>query len=330
MGDIDIVIPWVDGGDPDWLKEKESYSEIKGDKRNVRYREWDVLKYWFRGVEKYAPWVRKIHFITWGHLPEWLNTDNEKLHIVNHKDYIPKEYLPTFNANTIELNIHKIEGLSEKFVYFNDDFYFVNPTMEKDFFVNGLPCDIAGLHPGYATRSDVVFDHLLLNDAEFYVKHFDYKEVMKRDKKKWFKLSYGKELVKTLVMLLFSQFPDIAIHHQPQGFMKSTFEDVWKKELELLDSTCRNRFRTRNDVNQYVFRYWQIGNSQYHPVNLFKRGQSVQIGHSPLDYNKLILNTKYKILVLNDCGESVDFDEEKKNMQNAFELKFPEKCSFEK
>ena len=64
-----------------------------------------LLKYWFRAVEAYAPWVGQVHFITWGHLPEWLNTQCPKLHIVNHEDYIPEKYLPTFSANPIELNI---------------------------------------------------------------------------------------------------------------------------------------------------------------------------------------------------------------------------------
>lgn len=330
MNDIDIVIPWVDGGDPEWLKEKNEYSGIKGDKRDVRYRDWDVLKYWFRGVEKYAPWVRKIHFITWGHLPEWLNTEHEKLHIVNHKDYIPENYLPTFSSHTIELNMHKIEGLSDKFVYFNDDFYIINPTTEEDFFVGGLPCDIAGLHPGYATKDDAVFDHILLNCAEFYVRHFDYKEILKKDRKKWFKLAYGKENIKTAVMLLFSQFPDIAIHHQPQGFLKKSLEEVWKAEYELLDKTCSNRFRTREDVNQYVFRYWQLGKSEFYPINLFKRGQSVQVGEKPVNYDDVLVNSKKKILVLNDCGNTVDFDTEQKNMQMGFEKKFPTKSKFEK
>ena len=100
---IDFVIPWVDGSDPAWIKEKQLYSnniQKEDDGREIRFRDWGTLKYWFRGVERYAPWVRKIHFVTWGHLPEWLNTNTPKLHIVNHRDYIPAEYLPTFNSMT--------------------------------------------------------------------------------------------------------------------------------------------------------------------------------------------------------------------------------------
>ena len=81
---IDFVIMWVDGSDPKWLEEKNKYLDKKIDTSNAinRYRDMGVLKYWFRGVEKFAPWVNKIHFITCGHLPIWLNADNLKLNIV--------------------------------------------------------------------------------------------------------------------------------------------------------------------------------------------------------------------------------------------------------
>ena len=92
---IDIVIPWVDGNDPEWLAEKNKYKKNKAEDDNInRYRDWDLLRYWFRGIEKNAPWINKIHFITWGHLPSWLDAENPKLNIVKHQDYIPEKYLP--------------------------------------------------------------------------------------------------------------------------------------------------------------------------------------------------------------------------------------------
>ena len=84
--------------------------------------------------------------MTWGHLPEWLDTTNPKLHIVNHKDYIPEEFLPTFNANTIELNLHRIEGLADQFVYFNDDMFVTNYVKPAEFFKNGIPRDVFALN----------------------------------------------------------------------------------------------------------------------------------------------------------------------------------------
>ena len=69
--EIDFVVTWVDGNDPAWRQEKAKYSGAGNwDDSEERYRDWELLQYWFRGVEQFAPWVRKIHFVTWGHLPE--------------------------------------------------------------------------------------------------------------------------------------------------------------------------------------------------------------------------------------------------------------------
>lgn len=143
---IDFVVTWVDGNDPVWQAEKAKYSPSKNaDNRNVRFRDWDNMQYWFRAVEKFAPWVNKIHFVTYGHLPKWLNINNPKLNIVKHSDFIPKEYLPTFSSHSIELNLHRIESLAERFVYFNDDMFLIRPVKRELFFAgkNCLPTDFA-------------------------------------------------------------------------------------------------------------------------------------------------------------------------------------------
>ena len=147
---IDFVIAWVDGGDPAWQRERDRYgkmgektaveetgerekSGVACDTRDVRYRDWDCLRFWFRSVEQNAPWVHKIYFVTWGHVPKWLNGNHPKLEIVRHEDYIPGEFLPTFNSHTIELNFHRIPGLSEQFVYFNDDMFLLQQVSPDSF-----------------------------------------------------------------------------------------------------------------------------------------------------------------------------------------------------
>ena len=142
MEKIDFVLTWVDGSDPDWLAQRREYQPGRGtDAGESRYRDWDNLQYWFRGVEKFAPWVNKIYFVTWGHVPKWLNTAHEKIQIVKHEDFMAPAYLPTFNINSIELNLHRIKGLSEHFVFFNDDMFLIDSVKPEDFFKNGLPCD---------------------------------------------------------------------------------------------------------------------------------------------------------------------------------------------
>ena len=173
---IDFVIIWVDDNDPKWRAEKSKYDGNVGGNSNseVRYRE----------VEKFAPWVNKIHFVTWGHLPKWLDTSNPKLHIVNHKDYIPEEYLPTFSSHTIELNIHRIEGIADQFVYFNDDMFITAPTKPEDFFKDGKPCDTFALDCICFNKDSAGF----FNGANITIinEHFDKDKACKENFGKWF------------------------------------------------------------------------------------------------------------------------------------------------
>ena len=124
---IDIVLPWVDGSDKAWQKCKAEYlNEPLADAREERFRDWGVLKYVFRSIETNLPWARTVHFVTWGHIPKWLNCAHPKLKIVRHEDFIPQEYLPTFSSHPIELNLHRISELESKFVYFNDDMFILH------------------------------------------------------------------------------------------------------------------------------------------------------------------------------------------------------------
>ena len=144
MDKIDIVMTWVDGSDPQWTASKAEWeNKIKGIDESsngiTRYRDWDNLQYIFRGIEKFMPWVNNVYFVTDEQLPEWLNKEAPNLKLIDHKDFIPHEYLPTFSANPIELNFHRIKGLNEKFIVFNDDFITTAPTKPEDFFKGGLP-----------------------------------------------------------------------------------------------------------------------------------------------------------------------------------------------
>ena len=105
--DIDFVVLWVDGSDPVWQAEKAKYQGKTLDDSNApnRFRDWGLMPYWFRAVEKFAPWVRKIHFVTCGHVPAFLNLAHPKLHHVKHEGFLPPEVLPTFSSHAIEMNL---------------------------------------------------------------------------------------------------------------------------------------------------------------------------------------------------------------------------------
>ena len=171
-GGIDFVLMWVDGSDPEWRALKDRYDTERkraapGDadaNGECRYRDYGMLRYWFRAVERFAPWMGRVFFVTCGQKPDWLDESNPKLRLVNHADFIPAEYLPTFQANTIEMNLHRIKDLSERFVLFNDDMFLLRPVDPGLFFSNGLPvipCDLAV--PRWIGCSNT--SRLVLNDA---------------------------------------------------------------------------------------------------------------------------------------------------------------------
>jgi len=142
---VDIVYTWVDGGDPAHSAKR---AKMMGHGEQLipenscpgRFRDNDELKYSLRSLEKYAPWARSIFILTDQQKPAWLNEDHPKVQIVDHRDCIPHQFLPTFNAQVIEAYLHKIPGLAEHFIYFNDDVFLGRPTQKTDFFTpNGLP-----------------------------------------------------------------------------------------------------------------------------------------------------------------------------------------------
>jgi len=327
---IDIVITWVDGSDPVWLAEKQKYSPgIDTDARPERYRDWENLHYIFRGIEKFAPWINNIFFITWGYLPKWLNTNVSNLKIINHRDYIPPEYLPTFSANPIELNFHRIKELSEHFIYFNDDMFLINKTRPSDFFVKGKPCDSAILYTPILEETDW-FMFFEFRSISILNKYFKLRKVVKNSIGKWFNLKYGKKLYLSLALLLLGgkKFTGLWNHHLPSSLCKSTIIELWKKEGEKLHQTCLNRFRNVMDFNQWLFKNWQVASGNFYPRSI-KFGRALKAGRRSCDYIK---RQEGKIVCIHDSIYNMtehDFIEAKRNLINSFDRILPDKSKFE-
>lgn len=326
---IDFVIAWVDGNDPAWRAEKARCSRNKddGDQREVRYRDWDTLRYWFRGVEEFAPWVSQIHFITWGHLPEWLDISHPKLHIVRHTDYIPEKYLPTFNSHTIELNMHRIPGLAEHFVYFNDDMFVTAPVKPQDFFRKGLPCDTFALNAIYFEKDSV--GSINGNNMGIINDHFPKTEALRKNWRKWFSPANGlKKQIRTALLLSWSWFPGFLYSHTSTNFLKSTLEAVWEKEEAVLDRTCSDPFRQPTNVNQWIFKYWQLAEGRFVPVSSRDK-HCYHIKTSMEEACRSVEQGRFKILCINDTGKTTDFEEKARELRDSFEKLLPKKSKFE-
>lgn len=334
MQNIDFVLTYLDSNDTEWQKQRNIYKY--GENADVnpnRYRDWDNLVYFFRSIEKFAPWVRKIHVVTWGHLPEWLNTDNPKINIVKHTDYIPKEWLPTFSSRCIDMNLHRIPGLAEKFVYFNDDMFLTAPVKPEDFFENGLPCDSAILSPQAFKLTDGISMHIApIVGTALINRHFNKNQIIKKNLRKWINLKYGKELFRTFSLMAYPNFIGFRNPHIPYSYLKSTYETVWKLEPELLQASSEHKFREVTDLNHWIFTYWQLASGKFTPRKA-SFGTCYQI-HTQNDAEKAaksITSHKYKVVCVNDgIADEKDFPDIVKCVNNALHQILQEKSSFEK
>lgn len=340
MDPIDVVVLWVDGSDKKWQEEKAKYQYLAtGKKIDVnanRYRDWGIMPYWFRSIEMFAPWVRKVHFVTCGQKPEWLNTNCSKLNCVNHSDYIPVGNLPVFNSNSIEMGMHRIKELSDKFVLFNDDMFLLNPLPESFFFKNDLPVQYASLHPivPQGLHANSIMTHIIANNVTIVNRHFDAKKQIRANWKKWF--MPNKVGLKTALMNYVyskhSSFIGFGNAHLPVPMLKKTIEDVWAKEPEILDETLKTRFRSINDVSQYLFRYWDMAQGNFYPAPLKKLGKRYDLGLKSPVFD-VIKNRSLNMVCLQDpedCDSEEVFSQVKSRLISAFETIFPEKSSFEK
>ena len=332
--DIDFVILWVDGNDPDWQAEKSRYQSKKEDDSNTvnRYRDWNLLPYWFRAVENFAPWVRKIHFVTWGHVPKFLQLENSKLHIVRHDEFIPEDYLPTFSSHAIEMNIHRIPGLAEHFVYFNDDMFLLRPFEKEDFFRNNLPCTYGGEVPIELKGNIGIWQHAAVNDLGIVNAHFSKTQAVAQYGKKYRDRCYRwKDNVRTFVLekLYPDYFTGFKNIHAPAAYLKSTFQEIWNAEPEKLDSTCRDRFRTSDNVNQWVALWWQIAGGKFSPAVI--DNLVLKITDDTIDeLCDTIENQRHDYICLNDPEEEIDFYKLSERLRRSFEKILPDKSCFER
>lgn len=330
---IDFVVTWVDGNDPEWRKEKNKHlpTEKLVDAAANRYRDMGTLRYWFRAVEKYAPWVNKVHFITWGHLPEWLNRECPKLNIVNHKDYIPEEFLPTFSSRPIELNMHRIEGLSEHFVYFNDDVFLNAPIDESFFFKKGLPCDCAHIVNVYFENTEDMYAHGLLNSTNLINKKFSYIKSFFKHPAKFINVRYGiknnlANFLKLENTCVFSGFEE---HHLAIPCLKQTLEDLWNDHEEEFCKTSNSKFRAATDITSAIIRYRQFAEGKFSPVSRKSRGKTFSISEDNSNIIKAISSSEHKVICINDSPYIKDFEKAESEIIEVYEKKLPEKSEFE-
>lgn len=330
---IDIVIPWVDEKDSEWQKSKAKYETGYGfEASNMRFQCWDNLHLWFRAIEVCLPWYNRIFLITCGHVPVFLNTDHERLRLVRHDEYIPAQYLPTFNSNTIEMNLHRIQELSENFILFSDDVFPLLPIDEEYYFRDDLVCDEAVENIITTTSFGAVSKatrYAQVNNMFIINKYFKKREVQKRNWEKWYCEDYGDRLERTRACAYWYDFPGFYDPHMANAMKKSMLAHLWEIEPEALDKGSKDRFRGASDVTQYLIRYWQLCTGKFYP----RRTQG-KVYFPAIDTYQDVVDAIHKqlypMISFNENCTPDEFTVMKEAINAALESLFPQRSSFEK
>ena len=137
---IDAVYTWVNGSDPEFRRQLwETLVQLgrrpsKDSIAAYRFADNEELRFSLRSLQQNAPWVRHVYLVTNGQVPSWLDLDNPRITLVTHEEIFPdKFHLPTFSSPAIESHLHRIPGLSRRFLYLNDDVLIGQPVWPEDF-----------------------------------------------------------------------------------------------------------------------------------------------------------------------------------------------------
>lgn len=230
---VDVVYTWVDGDDPVWNRAREERlaalggsgaaetAQTRESSGQARFVSRDELRYSLRSVHLFAPWVRRIHLVTAGQVPGWLDMDHPAVRLVDHREILPADALPTFNSHAIETALHRVPDLTEHFVYFNDDFFLGRPIRPEAWFSPaGLPATF--LAPTTIGLTD-------LPDSPPYLK-----------------AAWNNR------RLLQGAFDRVLTHnlaHVPYPHRRSVLEDLTERFPDAIAATARSPFRSDTDVS---------------------------------------------------------------------------------
>ncbi|WP_409058011.1 stealth conserved region 3 domain-containing protein [Streptomyces sp. SYP-A7185] len=225
---VDAVYTWVDDSDPEWRARRAAAlggpdDGSSPDHGAVRFRNRDELRYSLRSLAMYAPWIRHVYLVTAGQRPSWLNEDHPGITVVDHQDLFadPDAALPTFNSHSIESQLHRIEGLSEHFLYLNDDMFLGRPTTPETFFLS------SGTARFFWSSASVPALPVSPDDEGYLAAAKNNRELLRRE---------------------FGRTTTHSFFHAPYALHRSVLAELTERFPEELGATARSRFRSQGDL----------------------------------------------------------------------------------
>jgi len=281
--DIDIVFSWVDGTSSEFQRARaqrmKAYVVGEGDDSEARYRQIDELKYALRSVYLYAPWIRRIFIVTDSPAPVWL-ADHPAVTIVRSEEFFSDpEALPTHNSHAVESQLHKIDGLSEHFLYSNDDMFFGRPVRPEMFF-----------SPGGITKFIEATTRIGLGEPDSARSGFENAARVNR----------------ALLRQRFGRVTTRHLEHAATPLRRSVMADLEAEFPDDFARTARSAFRSATDVS--------VTNSLYHYYALMTGRAVVQseasvryiettLAMAPGEMDTLLKRRDYDFFCLNDGSQ---------------------------
>ena len=297
---IDYVFPYVDSSDPGWIALHNKYSSSKKEFVDSleRFRDTNLLKYKFRSIEKYMPWIDTIHIVVQSpsQVPDWLNTD--LINVVYHSDIVPIECLPLFNSSALEMFMQNIFGLSERFIYSNDDMICNAPMICNDFFPSEgkINMKIKGFQKEGRSESFSDYDNLLEHD---------------------FKLASNKIKCNLDSSLLYE------CPHIDRPMLRSNNIEVFNKNSkEIMNSI--SKFRDPKNYSQGIFNEYAYLRGK--TVDQYIKYNYRVVGRDNAAIKNDLNDTSIKMICLNDTGYDIDYF---KDIEKSLIKKFPNKSKYE-
>jgi hypothetical protein len=306
---IDVVYTWVDGADHAWLRRRAEadQSPYHAESANdARYVDREELRFSLRSLHLNAPWVRHVYLVTDQQRPHWLDADAPGITVVDHRDlFEDPDSLPTFNSHSIETQLHRIEGLSEHFLYFNDDMFIGRPVGPQLFF------EPNGLARFFPAQTFIDMDPVSLADTPP-------NAAFKNDR--------------ALIDRAFGRTVSRMMRHVPYPLQRSVLAEMEKEFDEEMARTARSAFRNVTDVSAVTLQHYYAylsgravtGHAQVEYVELGMPGVAERL--------ELLLERRDReTFCINDAGLPEELVEERSNMMLRFlEAYFPVASPWEK
>ncbi len=331
VGPIDFVVTWVNEADASWQqRRRKAMGERSEDDFmtfDVRFRDWGFLQYWFRAVAEFAPWVNRVHFVHSGAIPDWLDVQHPKLAVWEARDLIGRD-VDTFNSHSIEARLHTIPGLTEQYVYFNDDTFIGKPLRPEFYFANGLPY---GLNAPVISYLDTEHSHAVLHSTGLINEHFGLKQYRRTALARSAHLLFSSDVLRLPLFYAAKGIPPTINAHLPQPYLKSVVEEAFAAGADHIEEARTTVFRSRNEISpMYFARQWHFAKGRYRGRPRRAIGQFLWLDAGNMSQAEALIRAKRTPqYCLNDrfVGDATSAIS---SLHGAFDSVFPGKSQFER